>query len=95
MHHKNIKLAVRRQLEKQFPKWKRLPRKVKKELASKVLEEVVAGYDFKQEIDASVPELLTIGTQLPVKGILSLDKMADFIDMLNNNRIIKFSDINS
>jgi hypothetical protein len=38
MHHKNIKLAVRKQLKKQFPDWKRLSRKVKKELARKKIK---------------------------------------------------------
>jgi len=91
MHHKNIKLAVRKQLKKQFPDWKRLSRKVKKELARNVLVEVVNGYNFKQEITAPLTELLAIETQFPAKGIISLDKMAGFIDMFNNNRIIKFS----
>ncbi|MFH2123931.1 MAG: hypothetical protein ABIJ50_10675 [Pseudomonadota bacterium] len=93
MHHKDIKLAVRKQLKKQFPNWKRLSRKVKKELAKNVLAEVVSGYNFKQEIVAPLAELLAIETQLPAKGIVSLDKMAGFIDMFNNNRIIKFSTI--
>lgn len=44
MHHKNIKLIVRKQLKNQFPDWKRLPEKDKKELARKVLAEVVAEY---------------------------------------------------
>jgi hypothetical protein len=47
MHHKNIKRIVRKQLKKQFPNWKRLRKKIKKEFAQKVLEEVVAEYDFK------------------------------------------------
>jgi hypothetical protein len=46
MHHKNIKLIVRKQLKNQFPNWKRLPKKNKKELARKVLAEVVSEYDF-------------------------------------------------
>ena len=93
MHHKNIKLAVRKQLKKQFPDWKRLSRKVKKELARNVLVEVVSGYNFKQEIMAPLDELLAIETQFPANGIVSLDKMASFIDMFHNNRIIRFSNI--
>lgn len=93
MHHKNIKLAVRKQLKKQFPDWKRLSRKVKKELARNVLVEVVNGYNFKQEIMAPLDELLAIETQFPANGIVSLDKMASFIDMFHNNRIIRFSNI--
>ena len=91
MHHKNIKLIVRKQLKKQFPNWKCLPKKTKKELARKVLAEVVAEYDFKQEIEAPIEELLAIETQFPAKGIIKLDEMARFIDMVNSNKIIKFS----
>ncbi len=91
MHHKNIKLIVRKQLKKQFPNWKCLPKKTKKELARKVLVEVVAEYDFKQEIEAPIEELLAIETQFPAKGIIKLDEMARFIDMVNSNKIIKFS----
>ncbi len=91
MHHKNIKLIIRKQLKKQFPNWKRLPRKTKKELSRKVLNEVVDGYNFKQTVEAPTEELLAIETQLPGKGIINLDEMARFIDMVNSNKIIKFS----
>jgi hypothetical protein len=89
MHHKNIKLIVRKQLKKQFRNWKRLPKKAKRELARQVLAEVVAEYDFKQEIEAPIEELLSIETQFPNKGIITLDEMARFIDMVNNSKIIK------
>ena len=52
MHHKDIKLIVRKQLKKQFPNWKRLSRKEKKEIAQKVLSELVAEYDFKKTVTA-------------------------------------------
>ncbi len=91
MHHKNIKLIVRKQLKKQFPNWKRLPKKAKKELARKVLAEVVTEYDFKQKIEAPIAELLAIETQHPAKGIIKLDEMGRFIDMVDSSKIIKFS----
>ena len=59
MHHKNIKLIIRKQLKKQFPNWKRMGKKQKKDIARKVLAEVVAEYDFKQAIDAPKEELVT------------------------------------
>lgn len=90
MHHKNIKLIVRKQLKKQFPNWKCLGKKQKKDIARKVLAETVAEYDFKQVVDASKEELLGIEEQLP-KGIIKLDEMARYIDMFNENRIIKFN----
>lgn len=89
MHHKNIKLIVRKQLKNQFPNWKRLPKKQKRELAKKVLAEVVAEYDFKQEVGAPIEELLAIDTQVSAKGIISLDEMARIIDIANNSNIIK------
>ncbi len=53
MHHKNIKLLVRKQLKKHYQRWNRLNRKTKKEIAAKVLGEVVADYDFDQDIPSS------------------------------------------
>lgn len=93
MHHKNIKLIARKQLKKQFPNWSRLPGKIKKQVARDVLAEVIEGYDFTQEIQAPVHELLAIETQLPGKGIISLDEMARFIDTVKQSKIIKFSEL--
>jgi hypothetical protein len=95
MHHKNIKLIIRKQLKKQFPNWNRLPKKMKKKLARQVLAEAVAGYDFKQKIEAPIEELLAIETQFPAKGIINLDEMARFIDMVNSSKIIQFSNYKS
>ena len=89
MHHKNIKQMIRKQLKNEFPNWKRLTQKVKKELADKVLTEVVAEYDFNQDIDVPLEELLAIEAQLPAKGIIPLDEMAQFISMVNSDKIIK------
>ena len=89
-HHKDIKLIIRKQLKKQFPNWKGLPKKTKKELARKVLAEVTDEYDFKQEIEAPMEELLAIETQLPVQGIIKLDEMDRFIEGVNNSKLIGF-----
>jgi len=94
MHHKNIKLIVRKQLKNQFPNWKHLPKKNKKELARKVLAEVVDEYDFKQEISTPVDQLLVIDGQHPAKGIIKLDEMARLIEKVNSTKIIKFSNYN-
>lgn len=93
MHHKNIKLIVRKQLKKHFPNWKRMGKKQKKDIARKVLAEAVAEYDFEQVIDVPKEELLGIEEQLP-KGVVKLNEMARYIDMVNENRIIKFSSYN-
>ena len=90
MHHKNIKLLVRKQLKKQYPNWRLLSKKEKKEVARKVLAEVTAEYDFKSDITASPSELLGIEQQVTTTGIIPLDKMAQFIEMINKNSIISF-----
>ena len=91
MHHKNIKLMVRKQLKKQFPNWNSLTRKEKKEIAKKVLSEFVAEYDFKQTVAAPKEDLLGIEQQMPTKGIIRLGNMEQLIDTVNKNRIIKLS----
>ena len=91
MHHKNIKLLVLKQLKKQYPNWNRLGKKIKKEIARKVLAEVTAEYDFKSDITASPSELLGIKQQVTATGIIPLDEMSRFIEMINKNSIIKFS----
>jgi hypothetical protein len=91
MHHKNIKLLVRKQLKKQYPDWNRLRKKIKKEIARKVLAEVTAEYDFKSDITASPSELLGIEQQVEATGIIPLDEMARFIEMINKNSIIRFN----
>jgi hypothetical protein len=91
MRHKNIKLTIRKQLKKEFPKWKRLPKKMKREISNKVMDEVTADYDFNQEITAPVAELLGIENQLPADGIIPLEEMAQYINKVNSDRIIKLS----
>jgi len=90
MHHKNIKLLVRKQLKKQYPNWRFLSKKEKKEISRKVLAEVTAEYDFKSDITASPSELLGIEQQVTTTGIIPLDKMAQIIEMINKNSVIKF-----
>ena len=94
MHHKNIKLIIRKQLKRQYPNWDRLKKNMKKDIARKVLAEVTAEYDFKQYIQASPEELLGIEQQIPTEGIIKLDEMARLIDIVNSSRIIKFNSYN-
>ncbi|MCP3929882.1 MAG: hypothetical protein GY705_12375, partial [Bacteroidetes bacterium] len=91
MHHKNIKLIVRKQLKKKFPNWKSLNRKIKREISRKVLAEIETEYDFNQDVVATREELFGIEQQVPAKGIIKLNEMARFVNMVNDNRIIKFS----
>jgi len=91
MHHKNIKLSVRKQLKKQYPRWNRLTHKTKKKIAQKVLTELTTDYDFSCDITASKKELLGIEQQVPGKGIIKLNEMARIIEMINQSSIIKLS----
>lgn len=91
MHHKNIKLIVRKQLKKQYPNWNRLKKKTKKEIIEKVFAEYVCEYDFSQNVVASSEELLGIEQQVTTKGIMNLDEMAQYIDMVDNSRVIRLS----
>lgn len=94
MHHKNMKLIIRKQLKRQYPNWKRLKKKRKKEIARKILGEVTAEYDFNQDIQAPREELLGIEQQIPTEGIIKLDEMARFIDMVNSSKVIKLNSYN-
>ena len=94
MNHKDIKSEVITQLKKEYPNWKRIPRKIKKQIAGKVLKEVVDGYDFKQDITTPTEKLLGIENQIPIKGIITLDKMAKYIEHIHCDRILKFSNYN-
>ncbi len=60
MNHKNIKLQIKKQLQKQYPDWNRLSKKEKKQIAKNVLAEVVADYNFDESITAYFEELLGI-----------------------------------
>ncbi len=91
MHHKNIKLIIRKQLKKQYPNWSRLQRKVKKHIIQEVITEYVYEYDFGRAVAAPRKELLGIEQQVPTKGIIKLSEMAQIIDMVNSNRIVRVS----
>ncbi|MCG6879009.1 MAG: hypothetical protein LJE96_07680, partial [Deltaproteobacteria bacterium] len=51
MHFKNIKAIIRKQLKTNYRDWKRLKKREKREIAQKVLDEVLAEYDFKKEVE--------------------------------------------
>ncbi len=92
MHHKNIKRIVKKQLKKQYPNWRLLSKKEKKEVARKVLAEVVADYDFKSDISAPLTELLGIEEQVTTNGIIPLDEMPQFIEKIDPSSILRLCD---
>ena len=91
MHHKAIKAQIRKQLKIRYINWHRLAKKEKKAVAKKVLNEVVANYDFKQEVTTPVEELLGIDSQLPTAAIMNLDEMGRFIDSHKNSVLFKLN----
>jgi hypothetical protein len=64
---------------------------MKREISKQVVDKVTADYDFNQEITAPMAELLGIGNQLPAEGIIPLGEMAQYIDKVTSDRIIKLS----
>jgi len=77
MHEKNIKRLVVKQLKREMPNWKRLPRKEKKALARQVLDEVVRGYSFDKEITVALHELT--GAPAIDEEIITLPRMEEMV----------------
>lgn len=94
MHHKNIKRIIRKQLKKQYPNWKQLSQKQKKAISKAVLNEAVAKYDFEQDIQVPLEELIGIEEQIPMDDIMNIEEMAHFIDVFNSGKFIRFNSYN-
>lgn len=78
MQEKDIKRLVVKQLKKEFPHWSGLTKKEKKDLAKQVLEEVVSGYDFTEEVQVPLNELT--GTPVLPEGLIGVSEMENFIE---------------
>ncbi len=79
MREKNIKREVLKQLKKEFPNWRRLPRKEKKRIAREVLESVVAkNASNEQTWDIAIHELTN--TPVPMPGIMKLAETEPFVE---------------
>jgi hypothetical protein len=91
MHHKNIKLIIRKQLKKQYPNWKRLSKKQKRAIAKAVLNEAIAEYDFEQDIQVPLEELIGIEEQSPTNGIMNLEEMTHFVDVFTSSKLRRFN----
>ena len=93
MHHKEIKAIIKKQLKTNYPGWKRLKKGKKKEIATKVLNEVVASHDFKKEIETNKLDLLGIEQQGLTSGMMNLEEMARFIEKHENDVLFKLNKI--
>ncbi len=78
MHEKIIKRQVLKQLKKEFRNWRGLTKKQKKEVASRVLSEVVAMYKADQAPRLSLSELTNTPTPMP--GIITLKQMEQYVE---------------
>ena len=93
MHHKNIKVMVKRQLKKDHPNWRSLTKKEKKELAKQVTDAVVGDYNFNQDIDTPLEELIGIDNQVINEDIMTLDEMNAMVDDFYKNSVIDVRNI--
>jgi hypothetical protein len=91
MHHKNIKAIIRKQLKTNYRDWKRLKKREKREIAQKVLDEVLADYDFKTEVETEKLDLLGIEQQKLTSGMMDLNRMAQFIESHENDVLFRFN----
>ena len=89
MHRKDIKAQIRKQLKTEFPNWQRFNRKEKKQIARKVLAEVVDSYAFPKQIATPVTELIGLSDQQPTKGIMTIEQMAGFVETHESDRLLK------
>ena len=89
MHHKDIKTQIRKQLKTHYPNWRSLNRKAKKQIARKVMAEVVAGYDFPKEIKTPLAELVGLSGQQLTKGIMTIDQMTEFVETHQSGVLLK------
>ncbi len=93
MHLKNIKAIIIKQLKKNYRDWKRLKKREKKEIAKKVLDEVITNYDFKKDIETDKLDLLGIKEQTLTPGMMNLNQMAEFIESHKNDVLFKLNKI--
>jgi len=93
MHHKNIKAIIKKQLKTNYRDWNRLKKREKREIAKKVLAEVVADYDFSKEIETDKLDLLGIKQQALTSGMMNLEEMARFVEDNENDVLFKLNKI--
>ena len=80
---------VQKQLEINFPNWKKLNRKTKKKLSRQIMQEVVGGYDYNQELNIPIEKLIGIDQQMPSGGIIPLLEMGRYIENFYSGFLFK------
>ena len=92
-HIKNIRRIITKQLKKNYPDWKGLTKATKKEVTKKVMNEVVGNYDYSQELDMPIEELIGIEAQEPSDGIRNLPEMSEYIENFHSENLFHFDDL--
>jgi len=92
MHRKDIKRLVTNQLKRKYPKWKRLTKKEKTNIAKKVLDEVVDEYDFDKNIEVPMNELLGIKDQKPNAKIFSIEEMKQYVENYQSSKLFRIQE---
>lgn len=90
MHRKNIRLIITKQLKKNFPNWKKMTKKSKKELTRQIMLEVVDNYDYSQTLDIPIDELIGVEDQRPSEGIRGLPEMSSYIENFHSDNLFLF-----
>lgn len=80
MQHKDIKAQIRKQLKRQYPNWKNLTKKEKKQISQKVMGEVVVNYNFPKAVTTPISELIGLSGQKLTKGIMTIKQMSEYIE---------------
>ena len=93
MHYKNIKRLVKKQIKKDYPDWKDLSKKEKKSLAQEICEAIIDDYDFNQEIDVPIEELLGIESQTLPKTSPMLNDFGEFRNKIISNDIFSLEEM--
>ncbi len=95
MHEKNIRRIITNQLKIDFPNWKNMTRKSKKELTREIMIEVVDNYNYSQELGLPIEKLTGIEDQSPSAGIRNLQVMAIYIENFHSDNLFDFDRISS
>ena len=87
MHEKNIRRMIIDQLKKEFPNWKKMPKKHKKKMVKEIMNEVADNYDYSQTLDMPIEELIGVEDQALSKGIRSLPEMGSYIENFHSDNL--------
>jgi hypothetical protein len=87
MQEKDIKRQVLKQLKKQFPNWRKLPRKEKKRIAREVLASLMAANGGNEQV-TGIPIHELTDTPTPMEGIIKLTEIEAFIRRTTRNMLV-------